>query len=421
MSIDDKDPSVWAEPDLQELCDEHRRETQGLEFKGDLKLDTDRQKRDVEEDAQGMAYGRGGVIVYGVAEVKLADGGFGAGNLSPLADGSLVERLREVLDTRGQPRLMFSLYVVEAATGGTYIVLDVSGRRRPHQAQDGRYYGRRGTSVRRLDEGEVAEAYRERFLRDAQAIQPLLGDEQAGELPSDVAERVHRGLSSGELALRREDTGERDPPGWLSVVVYPEPRQQSLLDPIRDTSRFQTTLAIPDQWDPDHAPLQYFHLQPAMQGLRAQLPPKEDWPPAFLVSMFRDGLMEYGTTLEPALRHDEPTENRIIFSASHTYQAHDYLQAFAVALGALGYDGPVAAQVSFEHTRGVNLGIARDRLALDLHPIEEPFIRGELWHGLLRDLLGAAGRLTKQIMDLVFLAAGIKTGCWLIDDAGRLT
>jgi hypothetical protein len=421
MSIDDKDPSVWREPDLAALCEERRRETQRLEFKGTLKLDTDRQKRDVEEDAQGMAYGGGGVIIYGISEVELADGGFAAGSLTPLADGSLFERLREVLDTRGQPRLMFDLHVAEAANGGTYLILEVSGRRRPHQANDGRYYGRRGTSVRRLDEGEIAEAYRERFLREAQAIQPLLlGDGHDSDLPADVAERVHRGLTPAELALRDEDTGDPSPPGWLSVVVYPEPRRPSLLDPIRDAERFGAPLKIPDQWDPDQAPLQHFYLQPMMAGLRAQLPPRDDWPPAFLVSMYRDGVMEYGTTLEPALRRDDPGANRIIFSASHTYQTHDYLQAFAVALQTLGYEGSAAAQVSFYHTYGVNLGIARDRLALDLHPIEEPHIRGELWHGEVGELIAAAGRITKQVMDLVFLSAGIRTGCWLVDDTGHL-
>jgi hypothetical protein len=421
MSIDDKDPSRWREQDLQALCDEIRRESQRLEFKRELSLDTEKQKADAEHDAQGMASGGGGVIVFGVNEVQLGDGGVGAGNLSPLMDGSLYERLRDVLDSRGQPRLLFDLYLVQGASGGTYLILDISGRRRPHLAGNGSYYGRRGTSVRKLDESEVAEAYRDRFLRDAQAIQPLLAPESIDDLPPDVAERVHRGLTPGELALWRDDTGEAEPPGWLSVVVYPEPRRKGVLDPIRDAERFQSTLAIPDQWDPDQAPLRYFHLQPWIDGLRAQLPPTDERPPAYLVSMSRDGLMEYGTTLEPGLRSDRPSQNRIIFSGSHTYQAHDYLQAFGVALGALGYEGAVAAQVSFDHLHGVTLGIARERLVLDQHPIDEAVIRGELWRGERHQLVDQAGNITKQVMDQVFLAAGITTGCWLIDSEGRLT
>jgi hypothetical protein len=41
--------------------------------------------------------------------------------------------------------------------------------------------------------------------------------------------------------------------------------------------------------------------------------------------MYRDGVMEYGTTLEAALRRENPAENPIIFTASHPQQAHDYL------------------------------------------------------------------------------------------------
>src|SRR4051812_28254889 len=168
------------------------------------------------------------------------------------------------------------------------------------------------------------------------------------ELPSDVAERVHRGLTPAELALWREDTGDVEPPGWMSVVVYPEPRRPQLLNPLRDQDRFRT-INIPERWDPDQPPLRYFNLRPTVAGLRSQLPPRDDAAPAYLLAMHTDGVMEYGTTLEPALRHDKPAENRIIFSASHPQQAHDYLQTFALALEELGYDGPGAAQVSFEH------------------------------------------------------------------------
>jgi hypothetical protein len=135
--------------------------------------------------------------------------------------------------------------------------------------------------------------------------------------------------------------------------------------------------------------------------------------------MYRDGVMEYGTTLEPALRREDSAENRIIFSASHPFQAHDYLQAFAVALGQLGYDGPVGAQVSFENLRGVQLGVAADR-DVNLHPIDVDVIQSPLWRGERADLAGASGRIIKQVMDDVFLAAGVGHGIWFIDQDGNL-
>jgi hypothetical protein len=75
--------------------------------------------------------------------------------------------------------------------------------------------------------------------------------------------------------------------------------------------------------------------------------------------------------------------------------------------------------VSFENTRGVSLGIARDRWVPTVHPIEESSIRGDIWRGRRSDLLDSAGLIIKQIMDLVFLAAGISSGCWLVDSQGR--
>jgi hypothetical protein len=418
--LDDKHPSTWEEPNLQRLCDEHQRETQRVEFKRELRLDTDGAKREVERDAMAMANGGGGVIVYGIEEAPLPDGGTAASALRPLADGSLYERLNSLLDDRGEPRLGFDLYALEAACSGLYLVLDVAGRRRPHRANDRRYYGRRGTSSRRMSEAEVAEAYRERFIRDQRALEPLIhGREQDSELSVDVAERVHRGLTPAELSLWREETGEIEPPGWMCVVVYPAPRQPDLLNPIRDRERLQA-IDLPNRWDPSHPPLQYFWLQPTVAGLRSQLPPRDDAAPSYLVAMYRDGVMEYGTTLEPALRHDDPAENRIIFTASHPQQAHDYLQVFAVALREVNYDGPVAAQVSFDHTRGVSLGIGHPHVAPFRHPIEEPSIRGRLWHfAEPQDLLGASAHVVKQVMDLVFVAGGIDNGFWFIDDDGN--
>lgn len=420
MFLDDKHPSTWEEPDLQRLCDERQRELQRLEFKRELQLESEGQRREVERDVMAISNGGGGVIVYGIEEAPLPDGGTAASAVRPLADGSLYERLNSLLDDRGSPRLSFDLYAVDVAAGGLCLVLDIAGPRRPHMANDGRFYGRRGTSSRRMTEAEVADAYRERFIREQRALEPIFGDPESQlELPTDVAERIHRGLTPAELALWRDDTGEAGPPGWMSVVVYPEPRRRGLLNPVRDSERFRS-LKIPDRWDPNHAPLQYFRLQPVATGLRSQLPPRDDAAPAYLVAMHNDGVMEYGTTLEPALRHDDPTENRIIFTTSHPQQAHDYLQLFGVALGALGHDGPVAAQVSFDHTRGVNLGIGMPYVAPVRHPIEAPSVRGRLWHFPERfELIDHAAGVVKEVMDLVFVTGGIPSEFWFIDEEGR--
>lgn len=415
MAIDDKPTSAWNERDLDELCEERRRETQSLEFKRELDLSSDEGKLKAEREAIGMAMGGGGHILYGIEEATLPDGGEAASALRPLLDGGLYERLEAMLDARGQPRLLFTLHEIRSARGGFYLVLEISGRRRPHQGSDGLYYGRRGTRVRQMEEAEVAEAYRDRIFREQRENRLLSEDGDPGALAGNVVERLHHGLHPGELVLRE---GGGEPPGWMSVMVMADPLRD-LLDPVRDRDRFDS-IDIPDRWDGDHYPLQYFSLRQKSDGLHGQLPPDEAFPPGYLVSMYRDGLMEYGTTLEPALRHEDPAENRIIFSASHTFQVHDYLQAFAVVLGELGYEGRVKAQVRFDHTRGVMLGVERGRDLPNLHPIEEESIQGTLWRLEQPQLAESAGRITKDVMDRVFLAAGVSGGCWFISEAGEL-
>ena len=75
-----------------------------------------------------MSNGGGGVIVYGIEEAPLPDGGSAASGLCPLTDGSLYERLNSLLDDRGSPRLSFDLYAVDIEAGGLCLVLDVAGR-----------------------------------------------------------------------------------------------------------------------------------------------------------------------------------------------------------------------------------------------------------------------------------------------------
>jgi hypothetical protein len=66
VAIDDKPTAAWGETDLRELCAEQRREQPRLEFKRELSLQTDREKRDVEEDAQGLANAGGGTSSTGL-------------------------------------------------------------------------------------------------------------------------------------------------------------------------------------------------------------------------------------------------------------------------------------------------------------------------------------------------------------------
>ena len=101
----------------------------------------------------------------------------------PLADGSLYEQVNNVLDGRGEPRVPFDLYAIDAAAGGIYLVVEVYGRRRPHM-NDGRYYIRRNLLVRKMTEAEVAEAYRARLRRGGRRRRSRRRGRRRGARPS---------------------------------------------------------------------------------------------------------------------------------------------------------------------------------------------------------------------------------------------
>src|SRR5262245_48543026 len=125
MAIDDKPTAAWNEGDLQELCNNRRREQPNLEFKRELSLDRPREREDVEHDVEGLANAGGGHIIYGIEEGDADDGSKVAVGLLPLADGGLYERLNNLLDDRGDPRIPFQIYAIPAAAGGIYIVVEV--------------------------------------------------------------------------------------------------------------------------------------------------------------------------------------------------------------------------------------------------------------------------------------------------------
>lgn len=96
-------------------------------------------------------------------------------------------------------------------------------------------------------------------------------------------------------------------------------------------------------------------LQP--EGLWAQLPPRDDVAPAYLLHIWPDGVMEFGTDLEPALLHEDARDLAIPTQSIADY-AHDYSLLFIGALEARGYGGRVAMQYRLdgvaEHTLGVD-------------------------------------------------------------------
>jgi hypothetical protein len=424
VSIFDKPPEAWTEDDLRELLGPPpQRETLTLEFKGELSLASGTDKAEVEKDVQGLANHGEGVLIYGIAEIALPDGSKAAGALTPV-DGALAEQLNNVLDSRGEPRVPFDLHVITAAAGGVYLAVVVYGHRRPHMASNGRYYIRRNLQVRQMTEAEVAEAYRDRLLRDRRATEGLFGQAEDGDgAPAaelaDVAARVHHGLTPAEMGLYTEQTGETLPPGWLSVVAHPVPLQPDLLNPAELHPEFFYDIDMNDRWRQIEAPLTHYRLRPVLNGLFAQLPDRDDTYPRYLVRFWRNGLFEFGDLLEPPFR--DPTELRVIPTHAIAQYVHDYLTLFSRAYRALEYQGQVRAEARFDNVAGYSLGLDLARTGgQEPQPLQDNEISAQPWNGTAGELEDAAAGVAFDLSQRLFLAAGAGRP-YFFDQAGNYT
>ncbi len=417
MAIEDKaDASEWVERDLQELCDENKRETPRLEFKRELDLSTSSLKAEAEKDIQGLANSGGGHLIYGIDDDVLPDGSLVAGTLMPLADGALPEQLNNVLDDRGEPKVPFDLYVISAQTGGIYIVVEVFGRRRPHRASNGRYYIRRNLRVREMSEAEIADSYRDRFRREALATQAM----QEPRPDQSIDQRVHRGLKPPELALYREETGDDRPPGWMSVIAYAiNPPGDPLLPPTQTDPELFRQLSLPGLWRSQEGPLSYLNLRRRPTGLVGVLPPRDDTYPRYLMHLWPDGLLEYGVIMEPMFRDEDLAKNRVVASHAMAQYSHDFLVLASVILETVGYQDEVLAQVRFDHLEDHVLLVDTQRVLEVPEVIKESTIE-TTWRGSAHDLGTNGARIvTKEALDTVFLAAGLERGAYFFTQAGE--
>jgi hypothetical protein len=404
VGIDEKTAAQWTEEDLREVCEERRRETARLEFKSELSLDSDRQKFEAERDAQGMANSGGGHIIYGIAEGPVGDGGTAAESPTPLADGSLYERLNNVLDARGEPRLPFEIHQINAAAGGSYLVVEVFASQRPHRASDGRYYIRRNLLVRKMTEAEVAAAYHDRFVREAASLGIPATGPQPG--PADEARNDQRELLSREFRLYRAETGSDRDPGWLSVLAIPTESEGTLIDPfqIEPTTLYELSNALNNRWRLEEAPLTHYRLQRTTHGFYGQLPDRDDTYPRYLVRFWRNGVAEFGDLLEPMFP-ETAQQTKIIPSAAIVEYTHDFLLLAHDLYRVLGYHGTVEAEARLENVRGYELALRHGIFAPELRPFEEDVVAPDPWRGGADELTEGAADVARSLAEHAFLEA----------------
>jgi hypothetical protein len=178
-------------------------------------------------------------------------------------------------------------------------------------------------------------------------------------------------------------------------------------------------LPIRHLWRSDEPPLSYFRLRRRPNGLIGTLPPTDETYPRYLMHLWPDGLLEYGVVLEPMFREDDPSKNRVIASRAMAEYSHDFLLLAAAIFRARGYSEEVIAQVRLDHIRGHVLLVDPLRVWSTPEVIEEDVVEAN-WQGAVADLEAEGAKaVTKDALDMLFLAAGLERGAYFFDANGQ--
>lgn len=131
-------------------------ETFRIEFKRELKLDSNPDRLEAAKDISAFANSAGGRIFYGIDEAK--DGI--ARKLTPLSDFNLQSRLEDVVADRVHPFIHWRVRRVEIENG-FILVAEVypSGGRDLHMVNGGCFYRRGESRTVKMTEPEIREAY----------------------------------------------------------------------------------------------------------------------------------------------------------------------------------------------------------------------------------------------------------------------
>ena len=257
-----------------------------------------------------------------------------------------------------------------------------------------------------MTDAEVAEAQLDRFRRDHEAGVPGLVASSIAEIPIEAAGRIHRGLRPSELSLYRQETGESRPPGWLSVVAAAAPLAADTLDLQRVPARELNQLSV-HHWYPD-APLQHMLLRPRSRSLEGRLPERDDVYPRYLLRVWDDGLMEFGTMLKLAIQPTPPDTDRWIATRSVAEYVHDYVALFGAIYEAFGYRGTVVVRAAFDHVKDHRLGVPGH--VWEVPTVRDEPVEGKLWTLPAASLDATAGLIAKDALDRLFRAGGFEDG-----------
>lgn len=205
---------------VQRLVDAKIPESSVLDYKRDLLLGSDGEKRELLRDLTAMGNGGGGTLIFGVSEKSGNDGIPDV--VAPLTDPSVAVRLEDVVRDGARPPLLFE-HAEYPVNGGFVMVVDVvPSALGPYMVSAYRnpgYYTRHGKSNAPMTEAEVRSAYtialRSAERRAARWEERAFPLEAETRVPRLTVSAVPREPSPEILDLRRLQLGDLTPPSEL--------------------------------------------------------------------------------------------------------------------------------------------------------------------------------------------------------------
>jgi hypothetical protein len=258
-------PSIWElaiddinAAHIEQLVTDGQAESIWLEFKRELNLKKESDKREAAKDVSAFANARGGLLIYGVDEKTLEDGREVAGALTPLSENDLKDRLTTTLYGRIEPRPEIRVRIVPATGSGWYLVVKIEASYYDLHAVDGRFYARTDAGAHQMSALEVRSRHEQLFQLKASGEQRAL----------DIAK------------------AEAISAPWLGIVVVPLSYATDV--PVYKLSR--EDFAAPDLPKPIHSAYQF---GPSSRGYEASIP--DGGRPSYLLRLRRDGALHVGS------------------------------------------------------------------------------------------------------------------------------
>ena len=124
--------------------------------------------------------------------------------------------------------------------------------------------------------------------------------------------------------------------------------------------------------------------------------------------------MEFGETLSL-----DGTDRRLAYE-SIAEQIHDYVLLFLRILKEVGYQGDAVAVATFSNVEGFEVGIPIRAYFPTRHPIDVDRVQSRTLRASVDEMPAEINRWLKKTLDRIFLAAGIPSGAFFMNDDGTI-